>query len=180
MTDRGMILPILISLVLHALAVSLFGVAQINWNGKRESVLMVELIETPGEAREVKDETKGNAPAPPPAKAPAGEWSELSLEQENQPSYRAYIREVKERIQRQWRHPPEVQQGKLQGITVIRLRINRGGNLLKASLEQSSGSALLDRQSLQAIQGAAPFGAMPDDLDLATLQVVARFRYHMD
>lgn len=180
MTERGLILPILISIVLHALTVSLFGVAQLKWDGKRESVLMVELIETPGEARGVKDETERNAPAPPLAKATAGEWSELPLEQKNQPSYRAYIRQVKERIQRQWRHPPEVQQGKLRGITVIRLLINRGGNLLRASIEQSSGNALLDRQSLQAIREAAPFGAMPADLDLATLQVVARFRYQID
>ncbi|MDZ4163595.1 MAG: TonB family protein [Smithellaceae bacterium] len=181
MTGRRLILSALISIVLHTLAVSLLGLVQIRLAGKMDNVLIVDLMETPREVKDDEYRTTSKASRPPPTKIHEGEATGPSIKQKNgRTSYRIYIRQVKERIQLRWNHPPEVQQGKLRGITVIRFMINRSGYLLKASIERSSGSDHLDRHSLMTVEESAPFGAMPVDLDLVTLQVVARFRYADD
>ncbi|MDI6726006.1 MAG: TonB family protein [Smithellaceae bacterium] len=181
MTGRRLILSVLISIFLHALVVSLLGMVQVRPAGKMDSVLIVDLMETPGEVKDHESGTTEKNSGPPPRKVREGEATGLSIKQKiGQTSYRTYIRQVKEKILLRWNHPPEVQQGKLRGITVIRFMINRSGNLIKTSVERSSGSDHLDRHSLRAVEESAPYGAMPADLDLATLQVVARFRYTND
>lgn len=51
-----------------------------------------------------------------------------------------------------------------QGDGAVSFRIDRGGNLLSASMERSTGRAVLDRAALRQVRRASPFPQIPPEL----------------
>lgn len=74
-------------------------------------------------------------------------------------------------IARHKRYPPEAEQRRQQGTSLVRLVIDHAGNVLSARLEQSSGHALLDAEALDVVRRSAPLPALPEDIAAPTVEI---------
>ena len=78
------------------------------------------------------------------------------------------------------RYPEDARRRGLQGINSLRLVINRQGQLTAFALASPSGSASLDRATLQLIRRAQPLPAPPPELfDDEQLEVIAPISYSL-
>ncbi len=66
-------------------------------------------------------------------------------------------------IQKFKQYPEEARANGIQGMTVVRIRIDRRGNIRYQALERSTGSKILDRAAVEMIRRANPVPAVPDD-----------------
>jgi TonB family protein len=60
-------------------------------------------------------------------------------------------------------YPEEARAQNMQGETVVRIRIDRQGNIIHRMLERSTGYQMLDRAALDMISRANPVPAVPHD-----------------
>lgn len=60
-------------------------------------------------------------------------------------------------------YPPEARAQNMRGDTVVRIRIDRQGNIVYYLLEHSTGYAPLDRAAIDMIRRANPVPALPDE-----------------
>lgn len=110
-------------------------------------------------------ESEGAAPAPqmaaaaPPAPVlPPAEQISLSGLQSN------WQGQVLERLAAFRRYPAGSRARREQGVSHVRLRVNRAGQLLSLRLESSSGHTELDRAALATVRAAVPLPAIPPEL----------------
>ncbi len=61
------------------------------------------------------------------------------------------------------------------GALIVALTIDRDGRLIDSALEKSTGLAALDTDLLAAVQRAAPFGKLPDELPGETMSMKLLF-----
>jgi periplasmic protein TonB len=112
-----------------------------------------------------------NAPASP-ADAP------VPLET-NDPRFHAYFSKVRERIKATWTYPSAAGQRGIEGEVVVEFRIAKDGHLVSADVWRSSGATILDDYSIRAVQTAAPFPPVPDDVAKQILTIHSTFRYSL-
>lgn len=67
------------------------------------------------------------------------------------------------RLERFRRYPVEAQRARMQGTATIRFRLDRAGRVLSMSLEESSGSPMLDAAALDTVRRADPLPRIPAD-----------------
>lgn len=106
------------------------------------------------------------AAAPPEATAAAAPVTP-SLPPAPQPvsaQQQSWEGQVLARLERFRSYPSIARAQRAQGVVYVRLRLNRGGQLLSATLEQSSGHASLDRAALATVMRANPLPAIPPEL----------------
>lgn len=60
-------------------------------------------------------------------------------------------------------YPPEASEKGIKGDTVVRIRVDRQGNILYYILDHSTGSEILDRAAIEMTQRANPVPPMPSD-----------------
>lgn len=77
------------------------------------------------------------------------------------PSWQA---ELMARLAQHRRYPEGARARREQGVSHVRLRLNRGGQLLALRLERSSGHIELDRAALATVRAAVPLPAIPPEL----------------
>jgi len=95
----------------------------------------------------------------------------------NDPRFQAYFSKVREQIKATWIYPSVAGERGIQGEVVVEFRIAKDGRLESAYVRRSSGAAILDDYSLRAVQTAAPFPPVPDDVAHETLVIASTFRY---
>lgn len=66
-------------------------------------------------------------------------------------------------IERFRRYPPEARAAAHEGVVRVQFVMDRNGNVTEAWVEQSSGSAFLDREAVAAVLRAQPLPAPPDN-----------------
>lgn len=110
-----------------------------------------------------------NTPAP-------GEEAPVPLDT-NDPRFRSYFSTVREKIKATWTYPRAAGERGIEGEAVIEFRIGKDGRLVSARVWRSSGAAILDQYSTTAVQTAAPFPPLPDDVANDTLTILSTFRY---
>jgi TonB family protein len=110
----------------------------------------------------------GNASTSPGAAVPL---------ETNDPRFQAYFSKVRAKIKDTWTYPRAAGERGIQGEVVIEFRIAKDGRLESAYVQRSSGATVLDEYSLMAVQTAAPFPPVPDDVAKETLTVDSTFRY---
>ncbi|MBI2081374.1 MAG: TonB family protein [candidate division NC10 bacterium] len=91
--------------------------------------------------------------------------------------YAAYLEQVQRRIEREWRYPRLAQERGLTGKLVIEFAIRQDGRLARLRLADSSGISILDDAAVEAVRRAAPYAALPDNMGLDRLNIVASFEY---
>ncbi len=90
--------------------------------------------------------------------------------------YKEYYDEIWRRVKASWILPEEVVSGGEDLLTVVVIRIGRGGELLKMELEESSGNKIYDQSCLRAVKKAAPFPPLPKDYPQKYMELGLRFR----
>jgi TonB family protein len=80
------------------------------------------------------------------------------------PTHKRYETAVRSAIGRLWIMTPEAINNFRPGRLVVNATLGRDGNLLRFLIIESSGSASLDHIGLEALRGAAPFPAFPEDM----------------
>lgn len=119
---------------------------------------------SPGEARaearpeaEAKTQPSHAATAPSPPLPPAAQWQAASAQ-------RSWQAELLARLAQFRRYPEGARARREQGVSHVRLRLNRAGQLLALRLEHSSGHVELDRAALATVRAAVPLPAIPPEL----------------
>lgn len=94
---------------------------------------------------------------------------------------RMYEKHIALWIQKFKVYPDEARNQNMQGETVVRIRIDRQGNIIYRILERSTGYQQLDRAALDMISRANPVPAVPNDYpqgDLMEFLIPVTFNLH--
>jgi protein TonB len=80
-------------------------------------------------------------------------------------------------LQRHKRYPAAAQSRGEQGTALVRFSIDRSGRVLSSSLVRSSGSSLLDKETMELVRRSEPFPRPPESAQGAqfTFSVPVRF-----
>jgi periplasmic protein TonB len=93
------------------------------------------------------------------------------------PRFQAYFSKVREKIKAAWTYPSTAGVRGIEGEVVVEFRIAKDGHLESTAVRRSSGAPILDEYSMRAVQIAAPFPPVPDDVAKETLTIDSTFRY---
>lgn len=121
-------------------------------------------IDTPSEAPPAPDTTAPTSRPAPPALVAAA-------------SVQTWEGRVLAHLERRKRYPTEARSRRLQGVTYIRVTMDRQGRVLSAVMERTSGHAVLDREALALMTRAQPLPAPPAEIvgDRVVLSVPVDF-----
>lgn len=78
--------------------------------------------------------------------------------------------QVRQRIANAKFYPRIARRRGIEGQPVVAFTLDRGGRLMKANLEKTSGYQVLDQAALEAVQEAAPYPEIPAELNTETFQ----------
>jgi len=121
------------------------------------------------------DKTAEQEPADATPVPTAPPVTETRAAQAASPAIVGWQRLLIAQLQRHKRYPPAAK-GE-QGVARLAFSIDRRGNLRASRIIQSSGSSILDEETLALIKRAAPFPAPPDDLTDAQLSFIVPIRF---
>ena len=114
-----------------------------------------------------------------PRNAPASPGDAPVRLETSDPRFHAYFSKVRERIKATWTYPSAAGQRGIEGDVVVEFRIAKDGHLVSADVWRSSGATILDDYSIRAVQTAAPFPPVPDDVAQDILTIHGTFRYSL-
>lgn len=92
-----------------------------------------------------------------------------------EPDFGPYMRELQHRIKMNW-DPPKGDQTKR---VVILFKIDRDGNLLSCSVQQSSGLPNADKAAIRAVYLTAPFKPLPAEFKGSSIDISFTFDYNV-
>jgi TonB family protein len=85
----------------------------------------------------------------------------VQTESKKKQVYQLYLKKVREAVDSKWVYPPLAAKHGLRGTVFLEFRISPNGQLAKTTILRSSGSSLLDDESVRAVTAAAPFPPTP-------------------
>ncbi|MDI6777333.1 MAG: TonB family protein [Syntrophales bacterium] len=177
-----LILSLVISLAGHLLTLSLTGFIDMQGGSEREDILTIDLKEPwkrPGKNRGEKEKVE-----PPQPQIEGETTSSEYLEKtaaldSNDDRYISYLRKIKKKIENIWTYPQKAYEQKEEGVAVVKFSITKSGALLDPVIMTSSGSKLLDGETIGAVKAAAPYDPLPRHFNLSRLNIVAEFQYRL-
>ncbi len=84
------------------------------------------------------------------------------------------------RLNRYKRYPSSAQMQRQEGVAYLRFTMNRGGIVVRYSLERSSGHELLDKETLALIERAQPLPTPPADVGGSLIELIVPLRFHLN
>jgi len=136
-----------------------------------------KVVEKPKEKKPDKKKSVARAPSAAPERsdrAAAPLPGASSRDSNAVPSWRS---QLVARLERYKRYPSDARGDN--GTTQVAFRVDRSGGVHNARIARSSGSSLLDRETLALLERAQPMPAPPPEASEADLSVVAPVRYNM-
>lgn len=91
----------------------------------------------------------------------------------------SFFRRFHDKIEAVWNYPVEASSRGVEGTLLIRIVVNKKGELLDALPLETSGSDVLDYEAIQAVYRAAPFGKLPNYYPHDKLKIYAHFQYNL-
>ncbi len=91
----------------------------------------------------------------------------------------SFFRRFRDRIEAVWNYPIEASSNGIEGILLLKIIVDKKGELIDVFPLKSSGSDLLDYEAIQAIYRAAPFGNLPSYYKHDQLKIYAHFQYSL-
>jgi protein TonB len=92
--------------------------------------------------------------------------------------YIGYFTSFRKAFQLAWSYPREAIRRRLKGLVTVEFIINKNGSLRTARVVETSGFNILDEAVLEALEKAAPYNPVPDDMAKNNrLVVTGRFKY---
>lgn len=92
---------------------------------------------------------------------------------------RSWQSQVLAHLERHKRYPRGAQARRQEGVAHVRIRIDRQGRVLSSRLEESSGSALLDEETLALVGRADPLPAPPATIEPPQVELVVPVIYRL-
>ena len=83
------------------------------------------------------------------------------------------------RLERYKRYPSEAQSRGEQGVAQLAFSIDRSGGVHNAHIVRSSGSSLLDRETLTLVERAQPLPPPPPEMSGSQIAIMVPIRYNM-
>ena len=102
----------------------------------------------------------------------------LNLRQENDKLI-SFFRRFSDRVEAVWNYPVEAASQGVEGTLLIKIIVNKKGELIDAFPMESSGSEILDYEAITAVYRAAPFGKLPSGYKYDQLKIYAHFQYNL-
>lgn len=90
---------------------------------------------------------------------------------------KSYITKVREQIQAKYFIPEEAKRQKLTGKVTIKMKVSSKGEILNSEVFKHSDYPILDMAALSAVQSAAPFPNIADQIDRKYLVIIIPFIY---
>jgi len=91
----------------------------------------------------------------------------------------SFFRRFHDKVEAVWNYPVEASSRGIEGTLLIKIIVNKKGELLDALPLESSGSDILDYEAIQAVYRAAPFGKLPNYYPHEQLKIYAHFQYSL-
>ncbi len=91
----------------------------------------------------------------------------------------SFFRRFTDRIDAVWNYPVEASSRGIEGTLLVKIVVNKKGELIDVLPLQSSGSDILDNEVKLAIYRAAPFGDLPNYYPHDQLKIYAHFQYKL-
>jgi protein TonB len=88
-----------------------------------------------------------------------------------------YVKEAMKLIYKRVRYPTSAQQKGQEGSVRVTVTLDRQGNIINIVASEPSQHAVLTREAVAAIERAAPFPALPDEISGNSLQFTAPIRF---
>jgi periplasmic protein TonB len=82
-------------------------------------------------------------------------------------------------LERAKRYPTEARKRGEEGVVQLAFNVDRQGSVHDAHIVRSSGSALLDRETLAMVKRAQPLPPPPPELPGTQIAIVVPIRYHI-
>lgn len=186
--------PVIISIVGHIALISVSGMIDLRDNVKPAEIFTVNIKEAEPDKplkeeeqkkeQEKKKEVKDISASPTTKDSKNIAKDGLREDTVNLGSsdakYVAYLLKIKRKILQIWEYPPKAYEKNEEGVAVVKMSVDAGGNVTATNLVSSSGSSLLDEGAIGIIRAAAPFDPLPNSYGLARLHIIASFRYKLE
>lgn len=91
----------------------------------------------------------------------------------------SFMRRFRDNIYLVWDYPAEALRQMQQGTCLLRITINRQGDVEDVRVLESSGYPLLDREAVDSVWQGATYGPLPRAYPHDTLKIMAFFQYGM-
>jgi protein TonB len=92
----------------------------------------------------------------------------------------SFMRRFRTNIYNVWNYPAAAVQREQQGTCLLRITVDRRGNIVNVQLLESSGFSILDDEAMQAVRQGASYGPLPRAYPNEELKIMAFFQYHLD
>jgi TonB family protein len=160
--------PILVSLVIHALVITV---------GEAVSRRGGEIPDAPLRAEyRLPDPGGGEPPMPREEGTEESAGATISLEAPD-PAYRPYFKELRARIGKHWQEPELGDGDRSRGTLLVEFTLEAAGELRDVSVARSSGVMGFDFAAVEAVKGAASFPPFPPEIQKEELTIQALFVY---
>lgn len=90
-----------------------------------------------------------------------------------------FMRRFRDKIYNVWNYPAIAKRREQQGTLLVRITIDRKGNVSNVELLESSGHRSLDDEAIRAIRKGATYGPLPRVYPNKELKIMAFFQYRL-
>ena len=91
----------------------------------------------------------------------------------------SFMRRFRTYIYNVWNYPTAAAQRNQQGTCLVRITIDRRGNVVDVQLLESSGHRVLDEETIRAVRKGATYGPLPRSYQHEELKIMAFFEYRL-
>ena len=91
----------------------------------------------------------------------------------------SFMRRFRTNIYNVWNYPSAAAQRQQQGTCLLRITIDRKGNVSDVQLLESSGHRVLDEEAMNAVRQGATYGPLPRAYPNDDLKIMAFFDYRL-
>ena len=91
----------------------------------------------------------------------------------------SFMRRFRTNIYNVWNYPSSAAQKNQQGACLLRITIDRRGNISDVQLLESSGYQILDEEAISAVRQGATYGPLPRAFPHEELKIMAFFDYRL-
>lgn len=91
----------------------------------------------------------------------------------------SFMRRFRTNIYNVWNYPAAATQRNQQGTCLVRITIDRRGNVVDVQLLESSGHRVLDEETIRAVRKGATYGPLPRSYQHEDLKIMAFFEYRL-
>ena len=91
----------------------------------------------------------------------------------------SFMKRFRDKIYLVWNYPNSAIQRNQQGTSLVRITIDRRGNVVDVQLLESSGHRALDDETIRAVRKGATYGPLPRSYQHEDLKIMAFFEYRL-